>query len=454
MIRIRADVVKLATPIFVEQVLVQMLGVVTAIMAARLGTDAASAISMVDSISGVVVSAFAALGIGATVVVAQLTGRGSPQGAASAMNQAVATGAAIALAIAVVLIAARQPLLRVLFPGSEPEVMRLMDGYLPIAALSYPFAAITLIACGALRGAGETRSTLRVNVLINIVHVLLSYLLIYGVQVESPWGVVSTPGFGIAGAAMALTASRTCGAVYLCARLLPRQEVLPLQAWRKFRFDVSLQRTLLSIGFPASLESLVFNGGKLLVQVMLVGMGPIAIASNYIAFSIANLINIPGAALAVALTTLVGQDAGRRNFEAARRTMWHVLKIGWACMFCVGSVFFAFGPYAVSLYSRDVAVIETGGLLVRMNCAFLVCYPTTFILPFGLKGAGDVKYTLFTTLTGMALFRLLLGYYLGVVLGFGVVGVWCGVIVDWVVRSLLYLSRLHGTRWQRPLARL
>jgi len=452
--RIRADVVKLATPIFIEQVLVHLLGVVTAIMAARLGTDAVSAIGLVESISGVVVSVLGALGIGATVVVAQLTGRGTPRAAAAAMHQAVATGTVIAVGIAVAVVAAREPLLGLLFPDSEPEVSRLMATYLPLAALSYPFAAFTLIACGALRGAGETRSTLHVNVLVNLVHVVLSYVLIYGVKFESRWGSLATPGFGVAGAAMALTASRACGVAYLLISLLPRQRVLPLQGWRHFRVDLVLQRSLFSIGFPASIESLVFNGGKLLVQVMLVGMGTVAIASNHIAFSIANLINIPGSALAVALTTLVGQDAGRRDFEAARRTMWHVLRVGWACMFCAGAVSFAFGPYAVSLYSQDPAVIDTGGLLVRMNCAFLICYPTTFILPYGLMGVGDVRYTLFTTVMGMVVFRLMLGYYLGVTLGFGVVGVWCGVIVDWFVRSSLYLVRLRGDRWQRSLPSL
>lgn len=84
-----------------------------------------------------------------------------------------------------------------------------------------------------------------------------------------------------------------------------------------------------------------------------------------------------------------------------------------------------------------------------MNCVFLICYPTTFVLPYGLKGAGDASYTLVTTLIDMLLFRLLLGYLLGVTLGFGVVGVWSGVIADWFVRSALYLHRLHGTRGQR-----
>lgn len=444
MLRIRPDVVRLTAPLLAEQVLVQLLGVVTAMMAARLGTEAASAIGMVEAISGVVVSMLGALGIGATVVVAQLTGRGRPDAAASAAAQALALGMAVACAITVAVVAASRPLMTMLFPGTAPAVLALMQAYLPWVAISYPLAAIMSIACGALRGAGETRSTLQVNGLVNLVHLAASYPLIYGVEV----GGMQLDGLGITGAALALLAARACGVAYLVGWLLPRQQTLALPPWRGFRWDGGLQRRLLSIGLPASAESLAFNGGKLIVQMMLVGMGTVALASNFIAFSIANLINIPGAALAVALTTLVGQDAGRRDFAAARRTMWHVLTVGWVCMLTVGALFFAFAADVVSLYSDDPKVIDTAGLLVRINCAFLVCYPTTFILPYGLKGAGDVKYTLFTTLTGMVLFRLLLGYLLGVVLDYGVVGVWCGVIVDWFVRSGLYLSRLRGPLWQ------
>ena len=87
-----------------------------------------------------------------------------------------------------------------------------------------------------------------------------------------------------------------------------------------------------------------------------------------------------------------------------------------------------------------------------MNCVFLLCYPTTFILPNGFKGAGDARFTVISTLIGMVVFRLLLGYFIGVTLGFGVIGVWCAVIADWFARSAIYVVRLRGTRWQRAVS--
>lgn len=450
---IRRDVLQLATPILFEQVFVNLLGIVNTIMASRVSKEAVSAIGMVDAINSVLVALMSALAIGATVVVAQLAGRGQREAAASATQQALVAGSLITGALSLALIAFRAPLLDTLYGEVDPTVMRHMRDYLVITALSHPLTAVTLIGCGALRGLGETRSTMYVNTLVNLANVVLGYLLIYGMHLRTAGFALTLPGFGVTGAALAITLARAIGVLYLFGFVLWRGPFLPAAGLRGFRFDGHLQRAIFAIGIPASIESLVFNGGKLIVQVMIVGMGTVAIAANYIAFSLANLINIPGAALAVAVTTLVGHDVGRGDHAAAAHSTWHVLRVAWVCMAVIGLVFFPLAPLLVGLYARDAAVVHTGALLVRLNCVFLICYPTTFVLPNALKGAGDARFTLLTTLVGMAAFRLLLGWVFGVSLGFGVVGVWCGMIVDWIARSALYVARLRGGAWQRAALR-
>ncbi|MDB5814293.1 MAG: putative multidrug resistance protein [Rhodocyclales bacterium] len=445
---IRRDLVKLSTPILFEQVFVNLLGVVNAIMASRVSKEAVSAIGMADAINSVVIAVMSALAIGATVVVAQFIGRGDREGAASATQQGLASGVLLAVVLAVSAVVFREPLLHFFYGNTEPAVMSLMKNYFAITALSYPLSALTLIGCGALRGAGETHATMKVNTLMNVLNVIFSYVLIYGMHLRTEWLTFTIPGYGVTGAGEAITLARAAGCIYLFWAILRQGTFVPHGGRNHFRFEGDMQRAIFAIGIPASVESLIFNGGKLLVQVMIVGMGTAAVAANYIAFSIANLINIPGAALAVALTTMVGHDIGRGDDAAAERTMWHVLRVAWVCMIGIGLIFIPFAPYVVGLYSRDAVVIDVGTQLVRLNCIFLFCYPTTFILPNGLKGAGDARYTMLTTLIGMVVFRIVLGYLLGIVLGYGVVGVWLGIIVDWVARSVLYLLRLRGGKWK------
>jgi Na+-driven multidrug efflux pump len=133
---------------------------------------------------------------------------------------------------------------------------------------------------------------------------------------------------------------------------------------------------------------------------------------------------------------------------AAERDLWYVLKLAWIAMFCVGLVCFPLAGELVSLYTRDPLALALGTKLVQLNCAFLVLYPTTFVLPYGFKGAGDARFTVKTTLIGMVFFRICLAYLFGIVFGWGVIGVWFGIVADWFVRSGLYLHRLISGGWK------
>ncbi|MBK1683475.1 MATE family efflux transporter [Rhodoferax fermentans] len=444
---IRRDVLALATPVFFEQFFVTLLGTVNTIMAARIGRDAVSAIGMVDAINLIVSSLFSALAIGSTVVVAQCIGRRERSRAGAAASQSLVICGLLALLLGGLCAVFREPMLFWLYGAPSATVQNYMEQYLLITALSYPLTALMLVTSGALRGAGETRLAMQANVLMNVLNVILSYVLIYGMHLRTEWFTIDVSSYGVTGAAVAISLARLGGTVYLLAMLRRYQHLLPLQL-RSFHFDGKLLRALFAIGIPASVESLVFNGGKLLVQVMVVGMGTVAIAANFIAFSVALLLNIPGNALAVALTTLVGQAVGRGDEADAERDMWYVLKLAGIAMLGIGMVCAPLAQWIVGLYSRDAEVISLGATLVQLNCLFLIAYPTTFVLPNGLKGAGDARYAMFTTLIGLCLFRLCLGYAFGVLLGWGVVGVWLGMFTDWLVRSGLYLARLAGGRWK------
>ncbi len=255
------------------------------------------------------------------------------------------------------------------------------------------------------------------------------------------------PRLEVAGAGLAQWLARLAGCVCL-AWLWQRDGALfSWRDWRGFRPDAALLRALYAIGIPASVESLAFNGGKLLVQVMVMTLGPAAVAANYVAFSVAGILNIPGNALSVANTTLVGRDIGRGDAEAAARTVRHVLRLGWAVTALCAVCFAPLVPAVVGLYTDDPVLARQTCLLLWLNCVFLMVFPTTFILPNGLRGAGDAKFAMVTTIIGMLLFRIGLGHVFGLMLGWGIFGVWLGMFTDWLLRSALYVWRLRSGRW-------
>ncbi len=446
-IEIRRDVLTLSLPIFAEQFFVNLMGMVNTIMAGRIGKEAVSAIGMVDSINSVLQACFSALAVGGTVVVAHYVGQGNRRMAGEATLQALASGLLIATLFSLLVWLFKAPLLSAIFSTAEPQVMRNMQTYLGITLLGYPLVAVALIASGTLRGAGDTKTPMKANTLMNVLNVILSYLFIYGLHLKNSHFTIDFPGFGVAGAAIGITLSRAVGTLYVLYSLVRGTGGLRLRGVSKFRFDWDIQRSIFGIGVPSSVEALMMQGGKLLTQIMVVSMGTVAIAANYIAFSIVMLINIPGNALSVAATTLVGQSMGRGDKQGATSTLWYVIKFATVALVGLGLLCIPFTSWLASLYSTDPEVIAMASLVVRINCCFMLFWATTFVLPSGLKGAGDAKYAMATTLIGMFLFRLILGYVLGVVLDFGLVGVWFGMFFDWIVRSILYVLRLRSGKW-------
>jgi Na+-driven multidrug efflux pump len=199
-------------------------------------------------------------------------------------------------------------------------------------------------------------------------------------------------------------------------------------------------------------ESLMFNGGKLITQVFVVGMGTAVIAANYIAGSVFGLLNIPGAAMSIAATTLVGQHMGRGEAEQAESTMLYLMKAACVCLFVICAAAYPFASLLASAYTQSKDVIQITASLIRTS---LITMPTlwalSFIIPSGLKGAGDAKYTLFVSIFGMWAFRITLGYIFGIPLKMGVMGIWLGMYVDWFVRGILFYTRLKRGKWKKNI---
>ena len=449
---IRKDVLKLALPVVAEQAFIMVMGVINTMMAGHLGKEAVSAIGMVDSINNVFIAFFSALAVGGTVVVAQYYGQGNIEKANEAARHTVFAGILLSLFITAILFIFKNGVVMALFGSAERQVMENSFTYFEITLFTYPLIALTSIACGVLRGAGDTRTPMKVTVFMNFLNVILSYLFIYGISIQNNHLNISIPGYGVRGAAYGIAVARTIGALIFCFVLLNGSKIIKLKLDRHFRPDWSMLGSIFGIGLPASVESLLFNGGKLITQIFIVSMGTASIAANTISSSVSGLINIPGSAFGIAATTLVGQHMGKGEGEEAQDSIMYLTKAASICMLATCLIIFPLARLLASAYttSEDVIVIAVG--VIRMSLVSVpLFWPASFVIPAGLKGAGDVKYTLLVSVFGMWAFRVVMGYILGVSLGLGVAGVWLGMYIDWVVRGILFYTRLKHGKWKNNI---
>jgi putative MATE family efflux protein len=290
---------------------------------------------------------------------------------------------------------------------------------------------------------------MKVTITMNIINVFTSYTMIYGLKFKFLFMHINTKGYGVRGAALGLTTARLVGAVIVLFILLKGSKNIKLTDIFHIKINMDIQKSIFNIGIPASIESLLFNCGKLITQVLIVGMGTASIASNYIANSILSMVNIPGSSLTVAATTLVGQSMGRGDDKEAASNLKYLVSFAAVCLTVLSLISLPLAHTLASLYNKDTEIIRITVSLIRLSAIFTpVFWALSFVLPAGLKGAGDVKYTMFTSMFGMWVFRITLGYVLGVPLKIGVAGVWLGMFTDWVVRGTLYAFRFKNGKWK------
>ncbi|WP_028313062.1 MATE family efflux transporter [Derxia gummosa] len=458
----------LAWPVAFQDFALILTQFVVLLMAARLGSVSIAAVGLVDTISFAVTITLTSLAVGTAVMTAHAVGAGRTdlvEGAARAgLLLGLGAGAACALALEI----GRHALFLRLFPGTSAEVVDEAMRYQRWIVLGFLPAAVELVGSGALRGRGQTRFAMLVNLLMSALNLLLAWLWIEGAAGFAPLGVT--------GAGLAQFIARCAGAVAVLVVLRGSLRwpawrrgwgSLRWQAWRSGRAgagglprsaagaagsgaaDGNLFRALVAISLPTALESLLFAVGKLLGQTFVAGMGTAAVAANAIAAAIVSLLFIPGNALGTAASTLVGQALGRGDRAAARATLAAVLRAAGAVLLPLAVTVALGAGFIADVYRAEPAVRAMALPAVWGSCASLVIWPLSFVLPAGLRGAGDARHTMLVAVGTMWAGRVVIGWTLGVWLGFGMVGVWAGMYADWFLRAGLYWWRFRGEGWMR-----
>ncbi|MDM3392665.1 EmmdR/YeeO family multidrug/toxin efflux MATE transporter [Citrobacter sp. Cb014] len=435
------EITPLAVPIFLENTCVLLMGVLSTFLVSWLGKEAMAGVGLADSFNMVIMAFFAAIDLGTTVVVAFSLGKRDRRRARAAARQSLVIMTIFATVLAAVIHYFGEQIIDVVAGEATPDVKALALNYLELTVLSYPAAAIALIGSGALRGAGNTKIPLLINGGMNILNIIISSILIYG--------VFSWQGLGFVGAGLGLTISRYIGAFAIIWVLMigfnPALRI-PFKSYFK-PLNLAIIWEVMGIGIPASIESVLFNGGKLLTQMFVSGMGTSVIAGNFIAFSIAALINLPGNALGSASTIITGRRLGNGQIAQAEIQLRHIFWLSTIGLTAIAWLTAPFAGVMASFYTHDQDVKEVIVILIWLNAAFMPIWAASWVLPSGFKGARDVRFAMWVSMLGMWGCRVVAGYTLGIVLGWGVVGVWLGMFFDWAVRAALFYWRMVTGRW-------
>ena len=430
--------VALLIPIVVEQLLNSFMGMIDTMMVSNVGSEALSGVSLVDSVNNLIVQLFSAMATGAAIVCSHYVGMRDKEGANNAAKQVVISVGVIALVITVFGIIFKRQILGIIFGQIEPGVMENAVIYFFFTALSYPFLALFSAGSAIFRSCGNSRYPMTVSVISNVINIIGNYILIF------------TFDMGVTGAAIATLISRIfCMVAVYVALAKPRQDIV-VNDYMNIRPDWSLIKTILAIGIPSGIENSMFQFGKLAIQSTVSTMGTAVIAAQAMTNILESLNGIFGLGVGMCLMTVVGQCMGAGRKEEAR---YYIIKL---CIIAeVGITISCLLVYAMLRPVTVIAGMEStsAALCIEMMTAITIVKPLiwtgSFVPAYGLRAAGDVRFSMTTSIITMWGCRVALCIFLVRTYNMGPMAVWYGMFADWALRSVIFFSRFLSGKWMK-----
>ena len=428
---------RLIVPLIAEQFLAVTIGMADTMMVASVGEAAVSSVSIVDGISFLIIQLFAAFATGGAVVASQYLGRKDNASANDAAKQLFILSMVVSTLLLILCMPVRKNIIILIFGSLEADVLANSTTYFLFILLSLPFLA-SYNACAALfRSMGNSRVSLAVSTLMNIINIVANAYFIFGLHL------------GVTGAGLATLLSRIVASIIMVILISDKKNIIFIHKIWKFEWHWEKVKKILQIGIPTGIEGSMFHIGRLMVQGFIASFGTVALAANAIAGSVSSMANIPGGAINMASITIIGQSLGARKPEQALHYGKWLLSLTYFSMVIMTVPIFLFAPQIVQIFNLSPeATVLASNIIRTCMIATALIWPIAFTIPNFLRAAGDVKYTMLVSMFTMWVFRVGSSYVLAFNFGMGVYGVWFGMYIDWVFRGLLFAIRFTRGTWR------
>ena len=430
------DLRKLLLPIIVEQLLSSLMGTADTMMVSNIGSAAISAVSLVDSINILVIQALAALAAGGAILCAQYLGSHNQKEANQAARQVLFVMVFLSTALSAFCLIFRDPLLGLIFGKVEADVMSNSKIYFFLTLLSFPFIGLYDAGASIMRSQNNSRNPMLISVISNFLNIGGNAILIF------------VFGMGVKGAALSTLVSRIFCAVVVILQLRNDEAPICITNYFSIRPDWTLIKKILFIGIPSGIENSMFQFGKLAIQSTVSTLGTVAIAAQAMTNILENLNGIAAIGIGIGLMTVVGQCLGAGRQDEA---VYYVKKLSWLAEAVVITscllVFILTKPITILAGMEPASARLCLSMITFITIVKPISWVMSFIPGYGMRAAGDVKFSMITSCCTMWLCRVSLCIYLCRVWGFGPIAVWIGMFSDWTLRAIIFGIRFHSGKW-------
>ena len=431
------DLRAMIVPLFLEQLLVMLVGLADTLIVSYAGEAAVSGVSLVNQFNTIFIYLFTALASGGAVVISQYIGRRAAEDAGEAASQLLSFSSAFSVLIGVLVLLGNERILSALFGKVETDVMDACILYLRISAYSYPALAIYNAGAALFRSIGRTSVTMYLSIASNIINVIGNVIGVFVLKA------------GVAGVAYPSLIARAFSAVVITWLCFRKQNPVVYRCKWIFRWNGSLMKSILNIAVPNGLENGIFQLVKVALSSIVALFGTYQIAANGVAQSIWSLAALAGVSMGPVFITVIGQCMGNGDTQAADDYFRKLTRITLLISSAWNLLIFLLTPAFLRLYALEPETKQLVIWLVLIHNLFnAVAFPFSGALSNGLRAAGDLKFTMYVSVISTLAVRLLLSWLLGLGLQRGVIGIAIAMVCDWVIRAAIFFWRQKSGKWK------
>ena len=429
---------KLSWPIFIELILQLLVGNMDQVQLSHFNSTAVAAVGNANTIITVVLLTFNVISLAAMILVSQYRGANDLNSTNQIYTLSLLVNAGLSIFLAVVLLVFAQPIFSLM--QVPAELMQEACDYLRITAVALPFQAIMLTFSAFLRAGAHMKVIMLITGFINVCNIIGNAVLINGLG--------PLPRLGAAGAALSSSIFRVVGML--------------LMGWMFFRFTQEarvgfsmlrpfpkqLLRRLLEIGLPSGGESLSYNLSQTSCLIFVNIMGTYVVTTRMYAVMFANCIYMLISAASQAGQIVVGYLVGARDLDGASQCNSRLLKL--FCPITVGiaaALWVIAGPL-YGIFSADERVIALGAQVMAVEVFLEMGRSFNIVLVRNLQAVGDVKFPVIVGIFSQWVIGVGVGYLLGVVLNWGLVGLWVAFALDENFRAAIFVLRWKSGKWR------
>ena len=422
-------------PMFIEQLLMNMMGTVNTLVLGHYADEAVAAVGAANQVMGLIYTFYAVVSGGASIVISHRLGAGDNKGAEKTAFSAFIVGTGISILCSGIMAALAVPVITML--NLEGSVLQMAVGYFRICVGFSFLQGIISVLSAVLRSYGHPKEAVTVSLLMNVMNAVLNILIVYR--------PIEIPLHGTEGIAIANVISHVIGVGFIAYYFL--RSGISHGMWFRDWKALACVKEILHVGLPGGIGSLSYAMSQVVSTSILAVLGTIALSTKVYISSVVFYVSVVGYSLGVSAAILIGWMVGAGEIEKAYRLNRQVLRIAVGVNLILSVLVFLFYRFLIGLFTDNQAIIEMAQWILFIDIFVEIGRAFNHVEENSLRGAGDVIYPMVIAMVSCWMLSILFSYILGIKCQLGLYGCWIAFMMDELFRGIMLWRRFSSKKW-------